>query len=187
MSKITFIGAGSTVFAKNLLGDILAYPELARSTIALHDIDEERLLTTKNVANGSRWLAGRIRSSRCTPTAGPHLMGRIMWSRCSRSAGTVHRRSSTSTSLRSTACARRLPIHWASAGSCADCARSRSSSTLHRTWSRSAPAHGCSITSNPMAIITWAIGRATKIKTHRPVPQRPGHSRATGLGYRRAG
>ena len=29
MPKITFIGAGSTVFAKNLLGDILSYPELA--------------------------------------------------------------------------------------------------------------------------------------------------------------
>jgi alpha-galactosidase len=50
MPKITFIGAGSTVFAKNLLGDILAYPELAHSTIALHDIDEERLHTTEAVA-----------------------------------------------------------------------------------------------------------------------------------------
>ncbi|MBV8899881.1 MAG: hypothetical protein JOY92_07195 [Verrucomicrobia bacterium] len=28
-SKITFIGAGSTVFAKNLIGDILSFPELA--------------------------------------------------------------------------------------------------------------------------------------------------------------
>jgi alpha-galactosidase len=50
MPKITFIGAGSTVFAKNLLGDILAYPELGNSTIALHDIDAERLSTTKIVA-----------------------------------------------------------------------------------------------------------------------------------------
>ena len=32
MAKITFIGAGSTVFAKNLLGDILSLPELAEST-----------------------------------------------------------------------------------------------------------------------------------------------------------
>ena len=55
MAKIAFMGAGSTVFAKNLLGDILTYPELAGSTIALHDIDVERLNTTKNVAkNGSR-------------------------------------------------------------------------------------------------------------------------------------
>ncbi len=57
MPKITFIGAGSTVFAKNLLGDILAYPELADCTIALHDIDAERLNTTKNVAQ--RLAAGR--------------------------------------------------------------------------------------------------------------------------------
>ncbi len=51
MAKITFIGAGSTVFAKNLLGDILSYPELADSTIMLHDINEERLNTSVIVAN----------------------------------------------------------------------------------------------------------------------------------------
>ncbi|HEU4326577.1 MAG TPA: alpha-glucosidase/alpha-galactosidase [Roseiflexaceae bacterium] len=50
MPKITFIGAGSTVFAKNLLGDILSYPELAESTIALFDIDAERLHTSAAVA-----------------------------------------------------------------------------------------------------------------------------------------
>jgi alpha-galactosidase len=51
MPKITFIGAGSTVFAKNLLGDILSFPELAESTISLHDIDPERLRTTEIVAH----------------------------------------------------------------------------------------------------------------------------------------
>lgn len=50
MTKITFIGAGSTVFAKNLIGDILSYPELAGSTITLHDIDAERLRTSEIVA-----------------------------------------------------------------------------------------------------------------------------------------
>ena len=45
MPKITFIGAGSTVFAKNLMGDILSYPALADSTLCLFDIDEERLRT----------------------------------------------------------------------------------------------------------------------------------------------
>ncbi|MBC7811258.1 MAG: alpha-glucosidase/alpha-galactosidase, partial [Burkholderiales bacterium] len=50
MPKIAFIGAGSTVFAKNLLGDILSFPELADSTIALHDIDNERLSTSEVVA-----------------------------------------------------------------------------------------------------------------------------------------
>lgn len=50
MPKITFIGAGSTVFAKNLIGDILSYPELAESTITLYDIDAERLRTSAIVA-----------------------------------------------------------------------------------------------------------------------------------------
>ena len=51
MPKITFIGAGSTVFAKNLLGDILSFPELAESTISLHDIDEQRLRQSEAVAH----------------------------------------------------------------------------------------------------------------------------------------
>jgi alpha-galactosidase len=51
MPKITFIGAGSTVFARNLMGDILSFPELAESTISLHDIDEERLRTSEVVAH----------------------------------------------------------------------------------------------------------------------------------------
>jgi alpha-galactosidase len=50
MPTITFIGAGSTVFAKNLLGDILSFPELSRSVIRLHDIDEQRLRTSTVVA-----------------------------------------------------------------------------------------------------------------------------------------
>ncbi len=51
MPKITFIGAGSTVFAKNLLGDILGFPELAGSEITLFDIDENRLKTSEVVAH----------------------------------------------------------------------------------------------------------------------------------------
>ncbi|MDX2006476.1 MAG: alpha-glucosidase/alpha-galactosidase, partial [Meiothermus sp.] len=46
MPKITFIGAGSTVFAKNLIGDILSYPELSGSELVLYDIDAERLGTS---------------------------------------------------------------------------------------------------------------------------------------------
>ena len=51
MTKITFIGAGSTVFAKNLLGDILSFPELSGAEIALFDIDEARLKTSEIVAH----------------------------------------------------------------------------------------------------------------------------------------
>ncbi len=50
MAKTVFIGAGSTVFARNLLGDILSYEELAGSEIVLHDIDARRLATSELVA-----------------------------------------------------------------------------------------------------------------------------------------
>ena len=50
MPKITFIGAGSTIFAKRLLTDILSFPELATSTISLFDIDAERLRTSEIAA-----------------------------------------------------------------------------------------------------------------------------------------
>jgi len=43
MPKITLIGAGSVVFARTLLSDILSFPELRGATITLMDIDEERL------------------------------------------------------------------------------------------------------------------------------------------------
>ena len=48
--KIAFVGAGSTVFAKNLLGDILSFPELAHADIRLFDINQERLAVTEQVA-----------------------------------------------------------------------------------------------------------------------------------------
>jgi alpha-galactosidase len=50
MAKITFIGAGSTVFMKNILTDVLLEPELKSSHILLHDIDDKRLQTSQLVA-----------------------------------------------------------------------------------------------------------------------------------------
>ncbi len=50
MTKIAFVGAGSTVFAKNLMGDILGFPELGEVTFALYDIDSERLRSSEVVA-----------------------------------------------------------------------------------------------------------------------------------------
>lgn len=43
MVKITFMGAGSTVFARNVLGDCMCTPALCESEIALYDIDAQRL------------------------------------------------------------------------------------------------------------------------------------------------
>ena len=60
MPKITFMGAGSTVFAKNVLGDSMMTPALEESTIALYDIDPIRLqesadmLEAINRNNGSK-------------------------------------------------------------------------------------------------------------------------------------
>lgn len=47
MIKITFLGAGSTVFARNVLGDCMCTPALCESEIALYDIDEKRLEDSK--------------------------------------------------------------------------------------------------------------------------------------------
>ena len=43
MAKITFMGAGSTVFARNVLGDTMLADPFHDCEIALYDIDEERL------------------------------------------------------------------------------------------------------------------------------------------------
>jgi alpha-galactosidase len=41
--KITFIGAGSTVFARNVIGDCILTPELGDFDVCLFDIDPQRL------------------------------------------------------------------------------------------------------------------------------------------------
>ena len=41
--KITFIGAGSTVFARNVIGDCILTPELGNFDVCLFDIDPKRL------------------------------------------------------------------------------------------------------------------------------------------------
>src|SRR5438552_16890626 len=42
MATIAFLGAGSVVFTRELLADILSFDELRGATLALHDIDAER-------------------------------------------------------------------------------------------------------------------------------------------------
>ena len=43
MPKVTFMGAGSTIFAKSVLGDCILTPEIQNLEIALYDIDAVRL------------------------------------------------------------------------------------------------------------------------------------------------
>ena len=66
MPKIAFIGAGSVEFTRNLLGDILAFPALAESEIALHDIDAERL-DDRRVAGRPRGRDAWRQHPRCPP------------------------------------------------------------------------------------------------------------------------
>jgi alpha-galactosidase len=57
MVRIAMMGAGSAVFVRKLLADILAFKELGAITIALHDIDPERLETGGMMA---RWTAKEL-------------------------------------------------------------------------------------------------------------------------------
>ena len=41
--KITFMGAGSTIFARNVLGDCMCVESLRDAEMALYDIDGQRL------------------------------------------------------------------------------------------------------------------------------------------------
>jgi alpha-galactosidase len=66
MPKITLIGAGSTVFTRNLCSDILLTPALQESTIALMDIDAERLKQAKNLVQAiidQRKLKARVEAT----------------------------------------------------------------------------------------------------------------------------
>ena len=48
MPRIAFVGAGSAVFTRNLVGDVLSLPELRdATTFALMDIDADRLATAE--------------------------------------------------------------------------------------------------------------------------------------------
>lgn len=58
MSKITFLGAGSTVFAKNVLGDVMLTPALQGFEIALYDIDPVRLQDSENMLNNIKKTSG---------------------------------------------------------------------------------------------------------------------------------
>lgn len=49
MIKITFLGAGSTVFTRNVLGDCMCTPVLCDAEMALYDIDNTRLQESKMI------------------------------------------------------------------------------------------------------------------------------------------
>jgi len=57
--KITFVGAGSAVFARQLITDILAVDGLEDGEFALVDVDEERLELARRIAERLVELRGK--------------------------------------------------------------------------------------------------------------------------------
>jgi alpha-galactosidase len=55
---VVIIGAGSVEFTRELLGDLLSFPELASIRVVLHDIDTERLETAEAIARATAVAAG---------------------------------------------------------------------------------------------------------------------------------
>lgn len=65
--KITLIGAGSVIFAKTLIGDVLQFPELSDAHICLMDIDPARLKVAEIMTQKIiRKLGGRATVSATT-------------------------------------------------------------------------------------------------------------------------
>jgi len=56
--KITFLGAGSTVFARNVIGDCMCSEALRDSTFALYDIDAQRLEESRTILEAMRVTMG---------------------------------------------------------------------------------------------------------------------------------
>jgi alpha-galactosidase len=75
MTRITFIGAGSTVFTKKLLGDIFSFPELADCEIVLQDINAQRLHTTSVIAKQVMGMQGANPTIKTTTNLNKALEG----------------------------------------------------------------------------------------------------------------
>ncbi len=63
--KITFMGAGSTVFARNVLGDCMCSEALRDSVFALYDIDGERLEQSRVILEAIRKSKGNYGKIEC--------------------------------------------------------------------------------------------------------------------------
>ena len=63
--KITFMGAGSTVFARNVIGDCMCVESLRDSVFALYDIDAERLEESRVILEAMRKAKGGYGKIEC--------------------------------------------------------------------------------------------------------------------------
>jgi alpha-galactosidase len=58
MPKVTFVGAGSVEFSRNILADLCTLPGLPDLTLTLHDINPERLATAESMARYTKEKTG---------------------------------------------------------------------------------------------------------------------------------
>ena len=63
--KITFMGAGSTIFARNVIGDCMCSEALRDSTFALYDIDGQRLEESRTILEAIRQSKGNCGKIEC--------------------------------------------------------------------------------------------------------------------------
>ena len=143
MLKITFMGAGSTVFVRNVLGDCMRTPALWDAEMALYDIDAGRLEESRVMLEA---LNRNINEGRATIRT---YLGEENRKEALRGARFVVNAIQVGgyepcTVIdfeipRSTVCARPSPTPWASAASCVVCAPSPSWRTSPGIWKKCAP------------------------------------------------
>ena len=63
--KITFMGAGSTVFARNVIGDCMCVESLRDATFALYDIDAQRVEESRVILEAMRKVKGGFGKIEC--------------------------------------------------------------------------------------------------------------------------
>ncbi len=63
--KLTFMGAGSTIFARNVIGDCMCSEALRDSVFALYDIDGDRLNESKTILEAMRKAKGGYGKIEC--------------------------------------------------------------------------------------------------------------------------
>ena len=162
---ITFIGAGSTVFAKNLLGDILSEPDLAGSRIRLYDIDAERLGVSETVARRIADTLGSPADIVATTDLGRALDGADYainmiqvggYRPCTVTDFDLPRRAGLRQTIADTLgiggimrALRTIPVLVRMAGEM----ERRCPDVLHLNYT------------NPMAMNCWALGRASRVRT----------------------
>lgn len=122
LMKITFIGAGSTVFARNVIGDCILTPELGAFDVCLFDIDPVRLEESYQILSNMNATANGKATITRTLDRTEAFTGADFVVNAIQVGGYDLAQSPTLKCRKNTVCARRLPTRWASAAFSARCA-----------------------------------------------------------------